>query len=140
MVKNGKDLLLFSLGGGAYVGLELLWRGRSHGSMFLAGGSSFLLLGKLRDRLRPLTFPVRGLVCSGVITAVELVTGLVFNRDYRVWDYRDMPCNFRGQICLPFSLLWVPLGFAGMELYRMVDHSLDRMASSLSKSSSRKPA
>jgi len=140
MVKNGKDLLLFSLGGGAYVGLELLWRGRSHGSMFLAGGSSFLLLGKLRDRIRPLGLPVRGLVCSGIITAVELVTGLVFNRDYRVWDYRDLPCNFRGQICLPFSLLWGPLGFAGMELYRMVDHSLDRMASSLSKSSSRKPA
>lgn len=116
-----KNVLLFCLGGGSYVGLELLFRGRSHGSMFLAGGSCFLILGKLRDRLAPLALPIRAAVGSTIITAVELATGLVFNRDYRVWDYRDLPGNFRGQICLPFSLLWMPLGLAGMELYRIVN-------------------
>ena len=120
------DWLLFCLGGGSYVGLELLFRGRSHGSMFLAGGSCFLILGKLRGQLRTLKLPLRGLACSGVITAVELATGLVFNRDYRVWDYRDLPGNFRGQICLPFSALWAPLGLAGMELYGLAARYLER--------------
>ena len=126
MRKFAKGCVLFTLGGGAYVGLEKLWRGRSHGSMFLAGGSCFVLLGRLRGKLRRLAVPVRGLACSGIITAVELATGLVFNRDYRVWDYRDLPVNFWGQVCLPFSLLWMPLGLGGMELYRVVERELDR--------------
>ena len=112
-----KHFRLFALGGGAYVGLEVLFRGRSHGSMFLAGGSCFLLLGRL-GRL-PLYW--RGLAGSGVITAVELATGFLVNRDHRVWDYRSMPWNFRGQICLPFSLLWIPMGLAGTALYRALD-------------------
>ena len=121
-----KEIGLFCLGGGSYVGLELLWRGRSHGSMFLAGGTCFLLLGKLGNRVRHLALPVQGVLCSGVITAVELATGLVFNRDYRVWDYRELPLNFRGQICLPFSALWAPLGLVGMELYRVAEQKLER--------------
>ena len=122
----GKDLALFGMGGGIYVGLELLFRGRSHESMFLAGGCCFLLLGKLEGKLRSLGLPARALACAGIITAVELAAGLAFNRDFRVWDYRDLPGNFRGQICLPFSLLWMPLGLAGMELYRKAEQMLGR--------------
>ena len=105
---------LFCLGGSAYVGLEVLFRGRSHGSMFLAGGSCFLLLG----RLRTLPLPLQALAGSGIITAVELATGLVFNRDHRVWDYRDLPLNFRGQICLPFSLLWIPVSLFATQVHK----------------------
>lgn len=110
---------LFALGGAAYVGLELLWRGRSHSSMFVAGGTCFLLLGKL-DKLS-LPAAVRALAGAAVITAVELGTGLLVNRSFRVWDYRDMPANFKGQICLPYSLLWVPVGLGAMELHRLLD-------------------
>ena len=49
----------FLVGGFGYVALELLWRGRSHASMFLAGGICFLLLGGL-NRVRPrLPLPLR---------------------------------------------------------------------------------
>ena len=104
-----------ALGGGAYVGLELLWRRRSHISMFAAGGICFLLLGKIRD----LRFPrmAKPLAGAAAITAVELGTGLLANRDHHVWDYRSMPLHFRGQICLPFSLLWIPVSMLGMKLY-----------------------
>lgn len=113
-----KGIFFFLLGGAGYVALEYLWRGRSHGSMFLAGGVCFLLLGKL-DSLRPrLSLPLRGLVGAGIITMVELLAGLLFNRDYRVWDYRQLPANFYGQVCLWFSLLWVPLSLGAMGLYR----------------------
>lgn len=116
----GKKSLLFSVGGLGYVALELLWRGRSHSSMFLAGGSCFLLLGRLQNK-PPV---VRALGGAGIITAVELLTGLLANRSFRVWDYRDMPLNFKGQICLPFSLLWVPVGLAGSILYGCLDRML----------------
>ena len=113
-----RKISMFALGGTAYVGLELLWRGRSHGSMFLAGGTCFLLLGALSKRL-PL--PLRGIAGAGIITAVELTVGLLVNRGYHVWDYRGMPLNFMGQICLPYSLLWVPVSFGAMGLYELAN-------------------
>ena len=110
----------FLVGGSAYVGLELLWRGRSHGSMFAAGGVCFLLLGELGKR-RIASLPVKAVVGAAAVTAVELVTGLLVNRDYRVWDYRHMPANFKGQICLPYSLLWIPVSALGLLLSKAMD-------------------
>ena len=119
ILKNARFLGLFALGGSAYVGMELLWRGRSHPSMFAAGGLCFLLLGKLRETRLP--DPMKPMAGAGIITAVELGTGLFVNRDYRVWDYRRLPMNYRGQICLPFSLLWVPVSMLGMALYGLAE-------------------
>ena len=120
-VKLWKNILLFIFGGLGYMGLECLWRGWSHGSMFLAGGSCFLLLGKL-DRTQPrLPWPARALTGALIITSVELLAGLLFNRDYSVWDYRSMPWNFHGQVCLPFTLLWLPVSLGAMWLYSTLD-------------------
>ena len=116
--------MLFCTGGCAYMTLELLWRGWSHSSMFFAGGSCFLLLGKL-GRTRPvLPLPVRAVAGAGIITSVELLAGLLANRDYSVWDYRNVPLNFHGQICLPFSLLWLPVGLGAMVLYDVLDKKI----------------
>lgn len=114
-----KTIALFSLGGSAYVGLELLWRGRSHISMFGAGGLCFLLLGRLQKHSLPL--PVRAAAGAGLITAVELGTGLLVNRDYQVWDYRQVPGNFKGQICPRFTVLWMPVSLGAMGLYGWLD-------------------
>ena len=109
---------LFLLGGSGYVLLELLYRGRSHISMFLAGGVCFLLLGRLEEVRPRLPLWVRPLVGAGIITMVELAAGLLFNRDYSVWDYRGQPGNFCGQICPRFTLLWIPLAAGTGWLYR----------------------
>ena len=108
-------MVIFAAGGSAYVGLELLWRGRSHVSMFLAGGLCLLLVGPLGQKRQPLI--LRLLAGMGIITAVELATGLLVNRNYGVWDYRGVPGNFLGQICLPFCLLWLPLAGVAMGMY-----------------------
>ena len=71
-------LIFFLLGGTAYVSLEILWRGFSHYSMFLAGGLCFLLLGKLQALKPQLYLPLRLLLGAVVITAVELLIGLLF--------------------------------------------------------------
>ena len=116
-----KNAVLGYLGGCGYVGLELLWRGRSHGSMFVAGGVCFLLLGRLRN----LRLPVRVVAGAAVITAVELATGLLVNRDYAVWDYRDQPGNLWGQICPAFSALWVPVSAGAMLIYDRLESRMD---------------
>lgn len=113
-----RRLCLFLIGGTGYVGMELLWRGRSHYSMFLAGGVCFLLLGRLQARFPKWHPLVKGLAGALLITAVELAAGLIFNRGYQVWDYRRMPLQFLGQVCLPFSLLWIPISLFAMGLYR----------------------
>lgn len=115
-----KHCVLFYLGGAAYMILEFLWRGRSHGSMFLLGGACFLLLGKLNQRLRiPLWCQL--LLASGIITILELTMGLAVNRNYAVWDYRRMMYNYHGQICLNYSLLWIPVSLLAMMLYRWIE-------------------
>ena len=123
-MKYTKELAFFALGGSVYVGLELLWRGRSHISMYGAGGLSFLLLGKLGEKKLPL--PLRAAAGTGIITAVELGTGLIVNRDYRVWDYRQRRGNFLGQICPEYCALWVPLSLGAMEAYRWLDRGLGK--------------
>lgn len=122
-----KHCLLFAIGGGAYVGLELLWRGRSHISMFAAGGVCFLLIGKLNRTAPKLPLPLRVLTGAGIITGVELAAGLIANRDYGVWDYRGMPGNFLGQICPAFTALWVPVALLALGLHGWLDARLDRM-------------
>lgn len=104
------------------MGLELLWRGWSHGSMFFAGGTCFLLLGKLGQTTKNIF--TRGLVGAGIITGVEFLTGLLVNKSYAVWDYRTMPMNIKGQICLPFCLLWIPISWLAIWLYNQAARRL----------------
>lgn len=121
-----KMTFLFYLGGMCYAGLELLWRGFTHWSMFLLGGLCFLLVGNLK-RLHPKrTLPLRMTEAALLITLLELGCGLLVNRTYRVWDYRHMPMNFLGQICLPFTLLWIPVSLAAMLLYDWTDRGIGR--------------
>ena len=124
-MKIARKLALFGIGGSAYVGLELLYRGRSHISMFGAGGVCFLLIGQLRKFRMPQT--VRVGAGAGIITAVELATGLLVNREFQVWDYRHQPGNFMGQICPMFMAIWVPVTVAAMGLYNLADAGLDRL-------------
>lgn len=101
----------FLFGAIGYPALELLTRGRTHYSMALAGGASAVLIGKVRTIRAPLC--IRALLCAAGITGVEYACGCIWNREHRVWDYRRMPLNCRGQICLPYSALWFCLS-AGM--------------------------
>ena len=119
-MKYAKYPILFCAGGLGYMGMELLWRGWTHGAMFFAGGTCFLLLGRLKDR--PPWY--RAVVGAGCITAVELAVGLMLNRQYAIWDYRSVPLNFMGQVCLPYSLLWMPVGLGGSSLYRWLHQKI----------------
>lgn len=102
---------MFSVGAVAYPLLEIVFRGRSHWSMALAGGVCLCLLDAVERRLPRWHWCKKCLLGAGLITAVEFVCGCLCNRLWKmkVWDYSAMPCNILGQICLPFTMLWFAL-------------------------------
>ncbi len=75
-----KYILLFFIGGYAYCGIEILFRGFSHISMLIAGGLSFVLIGLLNENFNHKMALVSQMVLSAcIITAVEFLVGLVVN-------------------------------------------------------------
>lgn len=122
-----KGLTVFSFGGLAYGLLEIIWRGQTHISMFFVGGLCFLLITLIDGaELFSGAILLEAPVCAFTVTAIELVSGLIVNvgMDLSVWDYSSLPLNLWGQICLPFSAMWlalsVPAIFAGRILGRVV--------------------
>lgn len=96
------------IGGLLYMGVELLFRGRTHPSMGVLGGVCFAVIGML-DEWRPgEKLWVQMALGAGVITAGELLVGLIVNvwLGLGVWDYSDMPGNLWGQICPQFTIAW----------------------------------
>lgn len=52
-------------------------------------------------------------------TAIELITGIVLEKLFHDtwWDYTDQPFNFKGYICLRFSIMW---GIACVSVIRIL--------------------
>ena len=127
-MKYAKFPLFFCAGGLGYMGLELLWRGHSHGSMFIAGGACFLLIGHL-NHVRPrLPLLPRAVAGAGIVTMVELGIGLLVNRSYEVWDYRSRAGNFLGQICPMFTFLWIPVSLMALGLHELLQRRVDEVS------------
>ena len=114
-----KHLILGTIGGLIYVLLELIWRGYSHWTMFLLGGTCFVLLGLINEILdwdTPLTLQM--LIGCTVITVLEFITGCVVNLwlGWNVWDYSDLKFNILGQISLFSSIGWYFISLVGITL------------------------
>jgi len=108
-----KYFFLFCLGGGLYYGIECLFRGFSHPSMYVLGGLCFVICGGFNEFLPArVTLPAQMFLCALVITTLELVFGYILNirMGLHIWDYSGHFMNFRGQICLLFSVIWFFLG------------------------------
>jgi len=114
-----KYLFLFIIGGVVYYSMEMLFRGYSHYSMAILGGICFIACGFLNELLSwDTSLLLQGLIGSGIITVLEFLTGVLVNMilHLNVWDYSNMPLNVLGQICLPFSLLWVIIAIGAIIL------------------------
>ena len=114
-----KHLILGTIGGLIYVLLELIWRGYSHWTMFLLGGTCFVLLGLINEILdwdTPLTLQM--LIGCTVITVLEFITGCIVNLwlGWNVWDYSDLKFNILGQISLFSSIGWYFISLVGITL------------------------
>lgn len=110
-------LVLFTIGGFTYVCIEILYDGSSAFSMFVCGGLSLILIGLINEILSwNMNFFLQCLIGCLLITTMELITGILVNADYHIWDYRQIPLNFKGQICLRFSLIWYALSSVAIVL------------------------
>ena len=114
-----KYLILFAVGAVLYAAIEILWRGHTHWTMAVLGGVCFLICGGVNEYLSWETLLLlQCLICAVLITAVELAAGMVLNvwLELAIWDYSNLPFNFYGQICLPYSCLWYLLSMAAILL------------------------
>ncbi len=118
--------MFFAIGSVGYALLELVWRGRTHWSMMLAGGICFVLFSHIAERFSERGIVAKAILCSVCVTVVELVFGLVFNILLKldVWDYSRLPFNLFGQVCLYYSLLWCGLGFLFIPVAERLNTSL----------------
>ena len=87
--------------------------------MFLVGGLCFWLIGLINEVI-PWEMPLwqQCIIGAVIVTAVEFFAGCIINiwLGWQVWDYSGLPLNILGQICLPFSVLWVFLAAVGIIL------------------------
>ena len=114
-----KHAVLALCGGCVYFLIEMAWRGHSHWTMAVLGGVCFVLIGDINEFI-PWNMPLilQGAIGSGIVTVLELVSGIILNLwlGLEIWDYSNMPFNLLGQICLPFTLLWVALSIVAVAL------------------------
>ena len=127
MRRTSEYMLLWTLGGTVYYGIEMVFRGYSHWSMFILGGFCLLFLalqGIWTDWKEPLWWQVMN--GTFFITAGEFITGLLVNKilHWNVWDYSDQPLQFWGQICVPFTILFSGLCVIGILLTGYLMHWL----------------
>lgn len=78
--------------------------------MFVLGGALFLIIGGINEILTwetPLL--LQGVAGAAVVTIAEFAAGWILNikMGLGIWDYSDMPFNIMGQVCLPYTLLWI---------------------------------
>ncbi len=104
-------LTLFTIGGTGYYLMEILWRGYSHWTMFVLGGLCFYTLYIAYSHMDSHSIFTKALIGGLIITVMEFSAGCIVNLFLRwnVWSYSNAPLNLLGQICLPYTVLWILL-------------------------------
>ncbi len=109
-MKNlAKNLTIFTAGGLAYGLVEIAWRSTTHISMFFVGGICFWLIGSIDEHGGVPSLVYQSVLSCLIVTSVEFTSGVLINivLGLKVWDYSALPFNVLGQVCLPFSALWL---------------------------------
>ena len=109
-MKLSQLLFSFLMGYFCYSLVEIVLRGYTHWTMCLTGGFVMTILYAINSR-RTMTLMKSCALGSLLITMIELAVGIFDNiiMHWNVWDYSNMPFNFLGQICIPFSAFWFVL-------------------------------
>ena len=125
MMPFAENVFVWEIGAILYGFIEILWRGYTHWSMVITGGLCLLIIYKVA----PLKFPLllKAVICMLLITFTELIVGVIVNVIFRldVWDYKALPCNFMGQICLQYSLFWLLLSLPAILLCERIKRLFD---------------
>ena len=108
-------LFPFTAEGAALVAIVLILQPAAQWLLKKTGNRVWLAL--------PLSFLLNALVC----TAIDFTTGMIANQNYELWDYRDMPFNFMGQVCLQNSMVYsIAATLIVWVVYPLMDTALHR--------------
>ena len=123
-----KYFLMMSFGGYVYVTLELLYRGRSAVSMMYCASLVTLVMILLNNIFTyEMDFLLQCIICTISCTGLEWIFGLLFNRDYLIWDYRGLPLSSPdGMVCFPFMLVWFIISFFAIPLLDYIEWKIFR--------------
>ena len=100
------------VGGMMYGGFEIAFDNSSSRSMILVGAIAFIVGGEFSIKFKKMSMAKKSFWIANIITALELISGLLWNQNYQIWDYRNLvlfdkiPLHFMGHICIPFWLIW----------------------------------
>lgn len=83
---------IFIISGLIYTMLELMWRGRTHWTMFLCAGLCGLVMANVNNHLLEFDtdFLKQVVVSALCCTGFEFLFGIMFNGDFSIWDYRGL--------------------------------------------------
>lgn len=113
-----KNLILFLVGYCAYIAIEVTVRSVSYPIMGICGGLAIVLIDKINDYISwKMDIIIQGVIGSLVITSLELVIGEISLHTSIfpiMWNYSNIPLNYDGVICLPFSMIWILLSLIGI--------------------------
>lgn len=126
-MKMFRAVVLTIIGGLLYILSELSFRGHTHWTMIIVGGICGYCVGELDDILTwKMPFVLQCIFGGIVITLVEFISGCIINLwlDWKVWDYSQMPFNVLGQICLPFTVLWIIVCMIWIPIYDFINYVL----------------
>ena len=110
-------------GGIAYGLIEIIWRGKTHWSMLLTGGTCFTVLIAIYKKGSGMSLLKKCLLGGAIITLFEFLCGLIVNLKLKlnIWDYSNRRFNIKGQICPLFSLLWMLLCLPICAISRLIN-------------------
>ena len=112
-----RKLVLFLVGFCAYITIEVCFRGYSYPLMGCCGGLLLLIIDPINDKISwDFDLLLYGCIGSSIITGMELIIGEITKiLNYpQMWNYENMPLNFDGVICLPFSIIRIFLSVLGI--------------------------
>ncbi len=117
-----KYIFIFLFGGFGYGALEVIFRGFTHWSMIITGGSALLILYLLNNALPKANLFLKALIGALVITVIEFSVGIIVNKvfTFGVWDYTGIPGNILGIITPTFSLCWYAISIIMISIFESV--------------------
>lgn len=103
-----KIFFIYCFSGGLYVMFETIFRGYSFMTMYYLGGALGILAYFLNNVFSyDMDFLLQCGICTVIGTISEGVVGTIFNADYHMWDYRNLPFSFFNDQCnVMFVGIW----------------------------------
>lgn len=120
-----KNVVLSVVGGLSYGIIELIYRQKTYYLMILCGAIAIILLDKINDYISwNMDILLQGCIGSLIITGMEFIIGNLYLMGIvpKMWDYSNVWLNYKGIICLPFSLIWILLSICAILLADTINY------------------